>query len=192
MKTLFLSLFAVIVLSAMGQNEKSGVYLTFNDYLNNKLSYEIDCKTEKHTIKLNEFLNKPYITIIHKGEKYQLQKDSIYGFISCDAPLVRFQNKEHYWLSEKGATWIFYKEENKTENKTFYTVKKYYFSIKGDGKLIELTKENLKYAFPDNHKFHDMLDAQFKDNSNIAEFDSFHNMFKVNHLLEQSLQGCKQ
>lgn len=185
MRTLF---FMLIAFNAFGQNEKSGVYLTFNDYLNNKLAYEINCATEKHTIRLNEFLNKPYIIVIHDGKKFKLAKDSIYGFISCDEPFVRFQDKQHFYLAEKGSVWIFYYNFRVQENKTFTTVKKYYFSTKGDGKLIALSKENLKNAFPDNHKFHDMLDAQLKDENDIAEFDTFHKMYRVNHLYQMSLQ----
>ena len=175
-----------MTLNAVGQSEKSGVYLTFNDYVSNKLSYEINCRTERHTIRLKLFLNQPYITVIHKGQKVNLSKDSIYGVLSCDEPLLRFQDKEHYFLVEKGPVWIFYRDENKSQGKSPYIQKKYYFSINGDGRLIELSKENLKSAFPDNHKFHDMLDAQINSNVNIAEYDSFHKMHKVNHLLEQS------
>ena len=185
MKTFF---FLLITISAFAQNEKSGVYLTFNDYQNNKLSYEINCATEKHTIRLNEFLDKPYIIVIHNGQKFKLVKDSIYGFISCDEPLVRFQDKQHFYLAEKGSVWIFYRKEQVPQAKSTTTVKRYFFSVKGDGNLILLSKENLKNAFPDNHKFHDMLDAQFKDDNDIGQFDDFHKMFKVNHLLLQSKQ----
>lgn len=184
-KTLF---FLLMVFNAKGQNEKSGVYLTLQDYLNNKLSYEINCKTEKHKIKLNEFLNKSYITVFHNDQKINLGKDTIYGVVYCDEPLVRFQDKEHYYLDEKGPIWIFFRMENKATNKTFFPERKYYFSIKGDGKLMELSKENLRNAFPVNHKFHDLLDAQFSSNVNIGEYDSFHKMFKVNHLLQQSMK----
>lgn len=183
MKILF---FILLTLNVTAQSENSGVYLNFNDYVNNKMSYGINCKTEKHKIKLNEFLNKSYITVIHNDQKINLGKDTIYGVVFCGEPLVRFQDKEHYYLAEKGLVWIFYKMENKASRKTFFTEKKYYFSAKGDGKLIELSKENLRNAFPENHKFHDMLDAQINSNVNIAEYDSFHKMFKVNHLLEQA------
>ena len=44
-----------------------------------------------------------------------------------------------------------------------------------------LNHENLKKAFPDNHKFHDGLDASFKG-KDISAYDAFHKMFKVNHL----------
>ena len=64
MKTLF---FILLSLNVMAQNENSGVYLNFNDYVNNKLSYQINCKTEKHKIRMNDFLKRSYITVIHNG-----------------------------------------------------------------------------------------------------------------------------
>lgn len=179
---IFIVLFAINV---KAQNPKSGVYKTFSDYSNNKLAYEIDCKTEKHTINFNEFLNKSYITVKHNDEKIKLQKDSIYGVLNCDEPLVRFQNKSHFHLAEKGAIWIFYLEKSVSQGKGFKTVREYYFSTKGDGKLIELSINNVKQAFPDNHPLHDAISAQFQS-SDISEYDTFHKMFKINHIIAMS------
>ncbi len=187
MKTVKTIMFLLLATNAFSQNEKSGVYLTFKDYLNNTLSYEINCKTEKHVIRTNDFLNQSYITVIHQGIKVKLQKDSIYGFISCNKPLVRFQDNMEYYLAEKGKVWIFYKLVNVSQGKGFKSVPHYYFCTKGDGLLVELTINNLKKTFPANHKLHDMLDAQFQTND-IGEYDSFHKMFKVNHLLEMTAQ----
>jgi hypothetical protein len=173
----------LITFSIIGQNSKSGIYKTFTDYNNNKLIYEIDCKTEKHRIRLNEFLNESYITIKHKDKKIKLQKDSIYGILNCDEPLIRFQNKEHFYLSEKGSIWIFYKEVPVTQGKGFKLEKQYYFTTTGNGPLIELTINYIKQAFPTNHTLHDAIDSQFQ-NTEISEYDTFHKMFKINHIIK--------
>jgi hypothetical protein len=178
-----------IAINGIAQNPKSGVYRTYIDYNSTKLSYEVDCKTEKHSIRLNEFLNESWITVKHKGEKIKLQKDSIYGILNCDGILIRFQNKEHFLLAEKGNIWIFYKEINKSEGKGIQNSeleKEYYFSVKGDGKLIPLTVSNIKYAFPANHKLHDMIEGEIKNEKDICSYDAFHKMFKVNHLIASS------
>ena len=175
----------LFALNGFAQNTKSGVYKTFEDYNNNKLSYEIDCKTEKHAIRLNEFLNESHITIKHNGEKIKLQKDSIYGVLSCDEPLIRFQNKKHFYLAEKGTIWIFYKEEQVVQPKGFWYEKAYYFSTKGDGTIIELSIKNIKEAFPNNHVLHDRLDEQFQSIT-ISEYDTFHKMFKINHIINSA------
>lgn len=59
---------------------------------------------------------------------------------------------------------------------------KYFFVIKSTDVLQELTKGNLKRAFPDNHMFHDELDANFKEDKELTNFDSFHKMYKINRI----------
>jgi hypothetical protein len=59
----------------------------------------------------------------------------------------------------------------------------YSFSVGPDGEIIRLTLENLKQVFPDNHRFHDLLDANFGSGQKLEEYDEFHKMFKVNRLL---------
>jgi hypothetical protein len=70
--------FLFLSMIAHSQINKSGVYLNVADYETKKLTYEIDCSEEKHKIKLNEFFNKPYITVVHNGYKYTHQKKDIY------------------------------------------------------------------------------------------------------------------
>ena len=62
----------------------------------------------------------------------------------------------------------------------------YYFSKDAASPLQDLTKANLKAAFPENHKFHDELDAQMAGDKHLMNTDSFHKMYKVNWLLKNS------
>jgi hypothetical protein len=43
--------------------------------------------------------------------------------------------------------------------KGYRTIQEYYFSVRPEGQILALTLENLKQALPNNHKFHDSLDA---------------------------------
>jgi len=159
--------------------------MTFSDYQNNKLSFKTDCKTEKRRFKLNEFFNQRFITVKYKEEKIKLLKDSIYGILDCDEPLIRFQDKESYTLAEKGPLWIFYKEENVQKNKLIYLEKRYFFCVKGDDKLKELTINNIKQEFPGDTKLHDLIDDRFH-NREVSEYDTFHKMFKINRIINDS------
>lgn len=105
-------------------------------------------------------------------------------------PLIRFQNKAHFSLAEKGAIWIFYKEVNVTDGKVAKLQKQYYFSTKGDGKLIELTISNIKAAFPENTALHDMIDAQIKNEQDILSYDNFYKMFRINHMINSANNKC--
>lgn len=62
---------------------------------------------------------------------------------------------------------------------------KYFFTTGSSDVLQELTRSNLKKAFPANHSFHDALDATFKDDKELISYDDFHKMSKVNWVLKQ-------
>lgn len=62
---------------------------------------------------------------------------------------------------------------------------KYFFSTEKSNLLQPLTKENVKKAFPDNHPFHDAIDATFRDDKDLSSYDEYHKMYKINWLLKQ-------
>lgn len=59
----------------------------------------------------------------------------------------------------------------------------------GNSEIKELTLLNIKGVFPDNHMLHDAIDAQFKSDASLNEYDQFHKNYKINHFLES--QGIK-
>ena len=171
--------------------QKSGVFRTYADFQTGKMDYGINCQTEKHKIKLNEFLGKDFITVIHDGKPYNLKKTEIWGYQLCDERVVRFQGSDHFSVDDKGILWIYSKQFEKMVSPKSGTksVTSYYFSTGGDGEIKELTLLNLKAAFPDNHKLHDAVDAQFKSDASLVEYDQYHKHYKINHFLES--QGIK-
>lgn len=172
--------------------QKSGVFKTFADYTSGKMEYGIDCATEKHKIKLNDFLDKDFITVVHDGKPYDLKKAEIWGFQLCDEKIVRFKGKEDYSLGDKSILWIYSKQSIVSGNpKTggSKAVTTFYFSKSGNGEIKELNLLNLKAVFPDNHMLHDAIDGQFKTDASLGEFDEFHKHYKINHFLEA--QGIK-
>lgn len=182
-----ISLLSLSVYSQGINPNQSGVYLTSNDYLNNILTYSIDCSTESHKIKLHDFNKSSHIDVIHNKIKYTLQKKEIYAFKDCENGVYRFFNNEEYKILEPKAIYIYSIEKNIPSGKNIKTITEYYFSKDSNGDLVKLSLINLKKAFPENHKFHDLLDAYFKDETDITMYDSFHKMHKINHLYQQSL-----
>jgi hypothetical protein len=172
--------------------QKSGIFKSFDDYKTGKMEYGIDCATEMHKIKLNDFWGKDYITVVHNEKAYNLKKAEIWGFQLCDEKIVRFQGKVDFQVSEKYILWIYTKQTlqaGNPKNTASKYITSYYFSKDGDGKILELTLDNVKAAFPDNHKLHDAIDAQFTSVASLSEFDEFHKRFKINHFLDA--QGVK-
>ena len=162
----------------------SGIYLNWKDYRNKKLTFEINCLTSKHKINTHEFLSKPYIDVTHQGIKHRFKKDFIFGYRDCDGKDFRFFDNKECRILENDSITIYVIQVPKTKGKGFKLVPEYYFSSKIGDVILPLNILNLKNAYPVNHKFHDMLDIQ----SDLSEYDSFHKMYKINHLLRMSYQ----
>lgn len=168
--------------TANAQNNVSGVYLTLDDFENGKLSYASNSLLDSGKIQFHEFFEKPFITVKHDGEKTQLFKDEIFAYQNKGA-IIRTSNFVTYIFVERGPVWIFYKDLTTSHGKERKRERKYFYSASGDGAILPLTINNLKKSFYDKHLFHDLLDAQFRNDSELSQYDSFEKKFKVNHLL---------
>ena len=97
-------------------------------------------------------------------------------------------NTKDYKMVENKNIIIYTKLVPVGEAKTFHLVKKYFFSTQSDIEILPLTQMNLKRAFPDNIKFHDILNLEFDSKEDISSYDQTNNMYKVNYLLNKSLK----
>jgi hypothetical protein len=181
MKTLqsFIILFFASTLAAVAQT--SGIYLSASDFATGKLAYSIDCSKEKHKIKLNEFLNKDFITVIHNKQSHDLLKKDIFGYKDCSDVAYRFVGNSHYTILNPAEEILLYKHIL-IGSKSHPSETHYYFSLSGSSEVQQLTLNNLKSATPDNHKFHDALDMEFKSDDELTDYDSFHKIYKINRL----------
>ena len=163
----------------------SGLYRSAADFRGHRLTLAVDCKTEKHKLRMNEFMGRPYVTVVHGGKPYQVAKDSLFGFRDCEGQDYRFATDYHHLP-------IF----NPDEELLLYRVTQLvvgknpgredvYFSASATAPIQALTLLNVKRAFPDNHRFHDLLDAQI-GNGDLTAYDQMHRMTKINWLLRQS------
>src|ERR1700692_3072935 len=89
MKKLKFSIFILIMLFvismksiALAQSEKtSGLYLTQDDFLNHKLSYQVNSRNSgENKLYLHEFLGRNKVTVITNGKKLELLKSRIFGY----------------------------------------------------------------------------------------------------------------
>lgn len=193
MKKIIISLvFAgLLTASANAQNKTSGVYLSLADFENNKLSYASNATAEKNKIRFNEFAEKPFITIKHNGEKEKLFKDDIFAYRN-KGKIVRTWNFRSYNYIEKGPVWIYFKDVSISQGKGIKRERKYYYAVSGQSEIKPLTIHNLKRSFPDNHLFHDLLDAQFSNDAELSLYDRFEGKFKVHHLLETTVLNANK
>lgn len=187
MKTLVMILsivFGHISLSAFSQ--ESGVYVNAIDFASGKLTFGIDCATERHKVKLNKFLSKDFITVVQNNVSHKLVKKDIYGYKDCDGVTYRFINNRHFTILNPTESILIFKYTSMA-SKNQQAVNLYYFSIAGSNTTSQLTLSNLKKADPENHKFHDALDSEFMSNSDLALYDSFHKVYRISRLYSNSL-----
>lgn len=170
----------------IAQKDSSGVYLTAADFQQRKLAYAINCNTEQHKIKLNDFFGKSYITVKHFDSSYKLSKKQIFGYKTCNNEIVRFLNKKELVLLNPDEAILIYKHVVSRPAKGQTNVTNYYFSKDALSPAQSLTITNVKKAFPDNHAFHMKLDEMFKYNTELAAYDDFHKMYKLNWIFKQT------
>jgi hypothetical protein len=165
------------------QERTSGIYLTQEDFENRKLSYSNTDDNQDNKIRFNEFIEKPFINIRHKGEKIIVFKDDIYAY-QKKGNIVRTHNFKTYNFIERGIIWIYYKDVTIPLGKGIKRERQYFYSVSGRDNIMPLTIMNLKKSFPEKFAFHNMLDAQFRKDSDLIAYNRLEKKFQVNHLLE--------
>ncbi len=192
MKTKLIIATSLLILKStfsFSQKDSSGIYFTANDYAKHKLSFAINCKTEKHKIKSDMIFRSKEISIKHADSSYTYPKDSVYGIKYCDGSITRIYNNSEYPLINPDEKIMIYKVVSGSTGKggsTLNTI--YYFSKNATSKIQELTIYNVKTAFPENHKFHDLMDMAFHNDDELIQYDEFHKIMKINRVLQNSLE----
>ena len=189
MKTALITLLGIFALASTAHGQStplgSGLYRSAEDFRKHRLTLAVDCKTTTHKLRLHEFSGKPTMTVIHGGKPYQVAKDSLFGFRDCNGRDYRFaSNNEHYPILNPGEELLIYKVElvGSGDNPGYVHL---FFSPTAVAPIQPLTLLAVKQAFPNNHRFHDLLDAQFQS-GDLSAYDAMHRMTKLNWLLRQS------
>ena len=189
MKTLFLAIFNLLVGASGTRGQSvplgSGLYRSAADFRGHRLTLGVNCKTENHKLRMNEFMGRPYVTVVHGGKPYQVAKDSLFGFRDCEGQNYRFATDYHHLpILNPDEELLLYRVTQLAIGKNPGR-EDVYFSASAAAPIQRLTLLNVKRAFPDNHRFHDLLDAQI-GNGNLTAYDQMHRMTKINWLLRQS------
>lgn len=174
---------------SFSQKDSSGIYFTASEYIKHRLNFAINCETEKHKIKSDMIFHPKEISIKHADSTYTYPKDSIYGIKYCDGSIVRIYNSSEYPLINPDEKIMIYKVISGPGTKGSPSVTRYYFSKDAKSKIQELTIYNMKAVFPDNHKFHDLVDMEFHSNDELTAYDNFHKIMKINRVLQNSLEA---
>ncbi len=180
---LFLTFFATL---AMSQSDSSGVYLSVMDFSKHKLSYGCNCRTENCPLSAIPLFPSQKITIKHGGQKHILKKSELFGYKGCNNKIFRFFGKSQYLILNSQDLFLYEKTEESGTGMNPEIEDFYYFSVSAETKILPLTSDNLKEAFPRNVKFHDLLDSFFKSDSELIAYDKYLQNYKLLHVLEES------
>lgn len=189
--TITILAFAIFLsVNAFAQKDSSGIYKTAEDFQNRKLSYAINYKTEKHKINDYVLFNDAVIKIKHHDTTYTLQKSETYGYRNMKGEEFRFIDNKEYKILNPGEPLLIYVYQHPSHSpkEAGKYGPMYYFSTDAASAPQALTKASLKAAFPNNHAFHDALDAQFKEDDELYAYDSFHKMYKLNRIYTTTIQ----
>ena len=171
---------------SFAQKDSSGIYKTAVDFQQRKLSYAINCKAEKHKINPDVLFKDYKVKVRHQGITYTFRKSELYGYRDCDGKEYKFVNNAAYSILNPGESLLiyFYQHLAHAPKNAEQYPPMYFFSKDATSAVRKLTKANLKAAFPDDHRFYDALDANFKEDRELSAYDSFHKMYKLNWLLK--------
>jgi hypothetical protein len=165
---------------------RSGVYLTGEDFIHGKMALESNPTVEVHQIKLNEFFNKPYITVRHHGETHRYQKKEIFGVRDGSGTDYRLADGLNYEVLSKGPILLYQTPQN-TQAKGQPLPSPYFFSASPDAPVQRLSLAGLQKAYAGNHAFLSALDVSFPNGTNLATYDAHNAQYRLNYLYQKSL-----
>jgi hypothetical protein len=140
---------------------KGRVYSNFDDFIQNKLTYQ-----SKHS--------------------FSSTKNLAYGYQNTKNENYRFYDNSSYKIVDTASFFIYYQYKEVTKGKGLVKTDEYYFSVKGDDAIIPLTISNLKKSFPEDNKFHYALDEFFKSDNDLLAYDNILNMYKLKYIYRSS------
>jgi hypothetical protein len=100
-----------------------------------------------------------------------------------------FQNSS-YKIVDTAGFYLYYRyvQYEQTKGKGLIKKDEYFFSKDSNSDIQLLTIENLKKAYPENHRFHYDIDAHFWSDRELMEYDPYTKMYKLKYLYMQSLK----
>ena len=185
----------LIIIITFGFIEKSnaqklnGLYLTYSDYLQHKLSYTSDpASTNGNKIYIHEFIGRANVTVISNGKKIVLPKNEIFGYHDAGNNDYRFNDNKAYQIIDTTGFFIYSYDKLVQQGKGPKPTRVYFFSKKNDGVIMPLNNENIAKAFPQNHKFRNMVELASRSDIKLDAYDTASNEYKIKELYTESLK----
>jgi hypothetical protein len=165
----------------------AGVFKTADDFQRGVLADPVACEVAGERISAGTSKGLGYIDVRHGTRKTRYSETDTYGFRDCGDRDIRIASGRQYFILETRGIQVLRVDYWRVSGKALVASPTFHFSVGSTGPIQPLTLENVKRAFPENHAFHDKLDALFSGGGDPAKFDGFHGMFAINHVLDSTL-----
>lgn len=111
------------------------------------------------------------------------QERNIYSYRDNKANDYRFFNKRKYRILENGVITIYLFLLPGDKQTGFRPIPEYYFSRGLNDNIRKLTIRNLKDTFREDDYWLDLIDMNFRFDEDLLQYDEYHSMYRVNHVL---------
>lgn len=171
------------------QKQSKGLYLTYTDFLNHKLSYaENPANPNGNKIAIHEFIGMGKVTVTSNGKKLVFEKSKLFGYHDEEGNDYRFADSKAYQVIDTDGFYIYSYDKLVQQGKGPKPTRVYYFSKTINGQLVPLTFRNILNAFPENPKFRYMVEVASIYNVKPDAYDNEMNAYKIKELYTASLK----
>jgi hypothetical protein len=173
---------ALFIQSAVANGQSTGLYLTLQDYMNHKLSYTT-VGNDKLTV--SGLFGSSTVVLTHDGKKQVFAKSEIFGY-SKDGKDFRFFNDAEYRIVSSKGILIYTRTILVQQGKGPKPTEQYYFSSGLSDPIQPLTIANIKGAYAKYPKFTYAVEGLFKNDGDLAAYDSYNKQYKIAWLYSQN------
>jgi hypothetical protein len=163
-----------------------GIYLSPGDFMQHKLSYTGDCASGDCTIRLHELFGSSTVDMICNGKKQVFSKDKVYGYRDCKQSDYRFFGESAYQVIDTAGFYLYSVNKLVQGEKIARPQTLYYYSVRSDDPVQELTMANLEKSFAGNARFRYQLEAQFRSDNDLIAYDGLMKEYKIKYVYSQS------
>jgi hypothetical protein len=190
MKTIKLMI-AIFIMASFSQKtiagtQTTGLYLTSDDFINHKLSFETD-GSNGSKIKLNGFFESGNVVVTSNGKEQVFSKNAIFGYRS-NGQDYRFFNNTAYKILDTKDFYIYSSLQLIQQGKGPKPVEAYYYSSTAKSAIEPLSIKNLQNTYAENPKFKYMVEAEFSSDNALVQYDAAIKEYKVKYIFDQSTQ----
>jgi hypothetical protein len=158
------------------------------DFETGRVSDLIACRSDSRPVDRDAFSRTAVVALPGANQATQHAKADIFGFRACDGTDVRFMRGTNFHVVRAPPLYLYEREYRASRGKGgSRLVTEYAFSTTATDSVRPLTLDALKRAYPENHRFHDLLDLAFRSDEELTRYDDFHHEYRVARLLRQTL-----